>query len=171
VAGGPSSGLVAIGACGFFGQAASAVGALDWLPPGFEWPAGREYTLTTAQGQHVLLIRSAGRIQVYDSRWRFLRGWPARSALKLRLIDDGTVEALTKGAGGLVFDLEGRLLSQRAYKANEYIDLYNRLPAGEPVNVPTTPWLYMFSSPLLSWLMVATGLVGWFVISRPPVET
>jgi hypothetical protein len=163
----PSGFLVAFGALAFFGQGISAVGGLNWLPPSFEWPAGHvNGVLTTDDGRHIVLIQGAGRIQVYDSSWRFLRGWPAGTALKLRLLEDGTVEALSKGLRGFVFDLHGKLISQRVYGVREMVDLENSLPRGDRIFVPTSPWLYAFSSPFFGWLVGVVGMLGWFVANR-----
>jgi hypothetical protein len=163
----PSSFLVAVGACGFFSQMISGVGGLDWLPPSFEWPAGHpDDAITTANGTHIDLIKSAGRIQIYDSRWHFLRGWPVQSVLRIRFLGDGSVEALTKHQKGLVFDINGRLLSRRVYEVHESVHLLDSLPPCENVFVPTSPWLYIFSSPFVSWIVLMGGLAGWFVASR-----
>jgi hypothetical protein len=164
-----SSVLIAAGACGFFGLGLSYVGGLNWLPPSFEWPAGFvDGVLTTSNRSHIVLIKPAGRVQIYDSVWHFVRGWPAGAALKLHLLADGNVEVLMKGQWSFVFDLNGKLISQRRYGVHEFIDLENSLPAGESVFVPTSPWLYIFSSPLLSWLV---GAAGYFVARRRSLES
>jgi hypothetical protein len=161
----PSSFLVAVGACGFFGQGLFAVGAQNWLPQSFEWPAGSVGdVLTTADGGHIILIQGVGRVQVYDSNWHFLRGWPVLGARKLRLLEDGNVEALTKYERGFVFDYNGKLISQQTYGIREFVNLENSMPRSAGIFVPTPPSLYIFSSPLLSWLVFATGFVGWFVV-------
>jgi hypothetical protein len=168
----PSSFLVAFGALAFLGQGISAVGGLNWLPPSFEWPAGHvEGGLTTASGSHIVLLRGAGRIQVYDSRWGFVRGWPAGTALKLRLLENGTVEALAKGEQGFVFDLNGKLISQRVYGVHEMVDRENSLPRREWTFVPTPPWLYIFSSPFFSGLVARVGMLGWFVADYQPDQS
>ncbi len=159
----PSSILLAIGAIGFFGQGLSAVGALNWMPHSIEWPAGyADHALKTTDGDHIVLIEGAGRIQVYDPAWHFVRGWAAGPVLKLRLLADGTIEALTKGQRGLVFDLNGKLLSQRRYGIHEWIVIQNSLPPGESLWVRTSPWLFIGSNPLWSWLVAALGSAGWF---------
>jgi hypothetical protein len=163
----PCSLLIGIGAVGFFGQAISTVGGFNWLPASTEWPAGRaDHALTTTDGHHVVLVKGAGRIQVYDQGWHFVRGWAAGPVLNLRLLTDGTIEALMKGQRGLVFNPSGKLLSKRKYGVREWIELENSLPPGESVSVPTSAWLYIGSSPLLSWLVLAAGFAGWFTSSR-----
>ena len=162
----PSSFLVATGALAFFGQGISAVGVLNWLPPTFEWPAGHvDGALTMADGGKVVLIKGAERIQVYDANWRFVRGWPAQSALKLRLLPDGKVEALTKGLHGTVFDLRGNLIARRTYEVREMVKLQNSLAPCPRVFIPTSPWLYILSSPFLSGTLLNAGLLGWFVVA------
>lgn len=160
-----SSALVMIGASGFFGQGIVANGA-NWLPSSFEWPAGTvDDALIMTNGDHLILISGVARVQAYDGSWHFLRGWSVPRALRLRLLGDGTIEALTKGEKGFVFDVHGNLISQRTYAAREFVDLENSLPHTGGVSVPTRSWLYIFSSPLLSWFVFAAGLVGWFVCS------
>ena len=164
-----SSFLVAFGALAFFSQGISAMGGLNWLPPTFEWPAGHvDGALTTADGSHIVLLRGPGRIQVYDPGWRFLTGWPAGTALKLRLLEDGTVEAFAKGLKGFVFDFQGKLITQRVYGVREMVDLENSSPRGERVFVPTSPSLYIFSSPFFSGLVAGVGMMGWFVVDHKP---
>lgn len=167
----PSCLLVFLGAGGFFGQALSAVGGLDWLPRSFEWPAGRaESALTTSGEIRVVLIKGAGRVQVYDSNWHFLLGWPVRNPLRLRLINDHAVEVLTKGERGFTYDLTGNLLSQARYRVPEWISLQDSLPLDESVWVPTRPELFFLSSPLWSWLLLAAGFAGWFFARPKPAQ-
>jgi hypothetical protein len=163
----PSSFLIAVGAVGFFCCGISYTGGLDWLPSAFEWPAGFvDGVLTTSSHGRIVLIKPAGRVQVYDPAWRFLRGWPVSAGLKLRLLQDGTVEVLTKGQKGFVFDLNGRLLSQETYAVRDFLDLENSLPAGESIFVPTPWWLYVFSSPFLSWLVMLSGFMPVMLLGR-----
>ena len=151
----PSSALVVIGASGFFGQGIVASGP-NWLPTSFEWPAGRvEDALTAANSYHIILVSGVARIQVYDRNWRFLRGWSVPRALRLRMLGDGTIEALTKSEKGLVFDVRGSLISERTYGIRESEDLENSLPHTGSVLVPTPASLYVFSNPLLCWFVFA----------------
>lgn len=162
----PSSFLVAVGALAFFGQMTSGAGGLNWLPSSFEWPAGRaDDGLTEADGTQIVLLGAAGRIQIYDPHWHFVRGWPVRSILRIRLLGDGSVEALSKNERGYVFGTNGELLSQRTYEVHEAVRSLNSLPPPTRVIVPTPFWLYIFSSPLLSWLLIMAGMAGWFVVS------
>jgi hypothetical protein len=163
----PSIFLIAIGAIGFFGCSIFYTGGLNWLPSTFEWPAGFvDGVLTTSSHDHIVLIKPVGRVQVYDPAWHFLRGWPISAGLKLRLLQDGTVEVLTKGQKGFVFDLNGKLLSQKTYPVRDFLDLENSLPAGESTFVPTSWWLYIFSSPFLSWLVMLSGFVPVMLLGR-----
>lgn len=161
-----SSALVVTGAGGFFGQALFASGGQHWLPQSFEWPAGTvEDALITADGAHIILVRGVGRVQVYDSYWHFLRGWTVPAVLRLRLLGNGNLEALTKGEKGFVFDTSGNLISKHAYETREFVDLENSLPHTGSVLVPTPRLLYIFSSPFLSWLVFGLGFLGWFTLS------
>ena len=63
--------LILVGAGGFF---ASGLAALDVVkvPGSVEWPAGYvNGVVTTADGKYVVPLMPAGRVQLYDSQWRF----------------------------------------------------------------------------------------------------
>src|SRR5262249_12353168 len=65
------SGLAVIGSLGFFGNAFSDVGGLNWLPASFEWPCGYvSGVATTDSGLYVVPHTPSGRIQVYDADWK-----------------------------------------------------------------------------------------------------
>ncbi len=131
----------------------------DWLPPSFEWPAGYvQGVLTTLRGNRIILVKGVARVQVYDARWHFVRGWHVDRAQKLHLLPDETVEVLQRGGCKSVIDVNGKLLSQGMLSPKD-IDLHN-LPLGEDARVPTSPFLYMFSSPAMSLLVVVFRGVG-----------
>jgi hypothetical protein len=89
----------------------------------------------------------------------------------LRLLENGTVEALAKGEQGFVFDLNGKLISQRVYGVHEMLDLENSLPRREWIFVPTPPWPYIFSSPFFSGLVPGVGMLGCFVADYKPDQS
>lgn len=159
-----SNALIIVGACGFFGQ--FVAGGRNWLPGSFEWPAGKvDDVLSTTNGYHIVLVPGVARIQVYDDSWHFLRGWAVPGLLRLDLLSDGTLEALAKGEKAFVFDTDGNLISQKTYGTREFVELENSLPKTGGAIVPTPKLLYAFSNPLLSWLVFATGFIGWFICS------
>jgi hypothetical protein len=142
------------------GQALSAVGGLNWLPPSFEWPAGAvEGMITTPTGLRVVPTTAAGRVQVYDGEWNFLRGWHigpgASGAFALRPLGTDRFEVITaRGNHRYVFDTDGQLIAEGTYPAGEYSQLST---AGAPAVVPTAWWLWIFTNPLHAWLVLAGG--------------
>jgi len=66
-----------VGAGGFFAAGLSAMGVIT-LPDSFEWPSGYvRGVVQTQDGKYVVPHIPAGRVQLYDSQWRFIRGWHA----------------------------------------------------------------------------------------------
>jgi hypothetical protein len=128
----------------------SASGALDWLPPSFEWPFGYADVLTLPNGIHIAAHMPSSRIQVYDGDWRFLRGWHVRAYagfFKLLSADENHVELITqRQSRQLIFSLHGHLVfdgpSPLEYSAVTGITESQRVP---------TPWLLLpFSNPFFS---------------------
>jgi hypothetical protein len=67
--------FVVLGAAGFFGTALSSLGMVK-LPPSFEWPPGYvNGVVTSPSGLCIVPLDPSGRVQVYGSDWRYLRGW------------------------------------------------------------------------------------------------
>jgi len=152
--------MIAVGITGFLGQAFSACGGLNWLPQSFEWPAGQvDGVITTSSGLRVVPTNAAGRVQVYDADWNFLRGWHigsgASGAFALRPLENDCFEVITaRGNHRYVFTTDGELLTAGTYPSQDYTRLST---AGEPAVVPTAWWLWPFTSPLISWLIFAGG--------------
>jgi hypothetical protein len=163
--------MVAVGIIGFLGQAFSAVGGLNWLPRTFEWPAGSvDGMITTPSGLRVVPTTAAGRVQVYDAEWNFIRGWHigagASGAFALRPLDDDRFEVFTaRGDHHYVFSIDGELISEGTYPGGDYSKLST---AGQPAVVPTSWWLWVFTNPLHGWLVFAGGfaLFGLACIRR-----
>jgi hypothetical protein len=160
--------LMVVGAAGFFGSALSAAGGLNWLPNSFEWPVG--YTggvISTGEGLHVVPHTPSGRIQVYDADWSFLRGWHVDAdagTFKLGAPGGGRIEVITaRGQWQYVFDLDGRLISKSTYRPKSY----DSFPAeGASLVVPTSPWLWTFSHPGISWTVIAIGMGILIIMQR-----
>jgi hypothetical protein len=156
-----------VGAFGFFGAALSATGGLNWLPTSFEWPVGfANGVVSTRDHFFVVPHTPSGRVQVYDSNWKFVRGWHVDAGggtFKLSTPQANRVEVITaRGQWHYVFDLSGKLLSKENYGPGSYSSFSNE---GESCFVPTAPWLCVFSSPLYSWLSAIAG-IGLFIVAE-----
>lgn len=153
--------FMAVGVIGFFGSGVSALGGLNWMRPSFEWPIG--YTtqaVTTKHGLHIVPHTPSGRVQVYDAKWKFLRGWHVDASggtFKLTSTNSNTVDLITaRGNWQYVFDFEGKLLSKSNYDPSSY----SKFPdIGEFHVVPTAPWLWLFTNPFLSWGTAVSGMI------------
>jgi hypothetical protein len=158
-------GLMALGAAGFFGIALSATGGLNWLPQTCEWPAGSaKGVLVMPNGEHVIPLRAAGRIQVYDSAWKFLRGWYVDAyagTFEIQIFDTNRIEVLTaRGDMRYLYSLSGSLLSKGTYASQNYADFH---PGAQSVIVPTHWWLWTFTGPFYSWAVAMLGLAMQFL--------
>ena len=104
-------------------------------------------------------VFSLGRVQVYDSHWKFVRGWHVDAGggtFILRVLQGGRVEVLTaRGEWRYVFELSGNLLSKEHYLSAAYSSFPKE---GQSRFVPTAPWLWVFSNPIYSWLSAAAGI-------------
>jgi hypothetical protein len=159
--------LMAIGGLGFFGTALSASGGLRWLPSNFEWPVGfASGVLIMTDGKQVVPLTAAGRIQVYDSEWRFLRGWyvdAGAGIFKIRPKDDKIEVITARGRMRYLYTIDGSLLSQDSYAPQSYADF----PAhGPSAVVPTRWWLWLFSHPFFSWATGAAGMLLLILIDK-----
>ncbi len=153
--------LISIGVIGFFGSGLSSLGGLNWLGATFEWPAGFvSGAITTKDGIHIVPHTPSGRIQLYDTNWKFIRGWHVdASGGTFKLVPTGAniVEVITaRGQWDYVFDLDGNLLKKESYSPANYSSFPE--PA-EAYFVPTKPWLWIFSHPFLSWGTAACGMI------------
>jgi hypothetical protein len=153
--------FMAIGAFGFFGIAFSACGG---LPFSFQWPVGSaKGILVMPEDQYVVPLRAANRIQIYDSEWKFLRGWYVDAhagTFEIRIINTNKIEVLTaRGDLRYVYNLDGSLLSKGTYSPE-----YSEAPSAEQsVIVPTHWWLWPFTGPFYSWALVIFGMAIQFL--------
>ncbi len=152
-------GLMAVGGLGFFVSPLSSLGGLQWLPSSFEWPVGSARgILVMPDGRHVVPHTASGRIQVYDAAWRFLRGWHVDAGggvFVLRNAATNQIEVITARRHlRYLYELDGSLVSQATYSPRRYSDL---TASGISSDVPTRWWLWLFTSPAHSWIVLALG--------------
>jgi len=157
--------LILIGAAGFFAAAFSAMGIIR-LPTSYEWPAGYvSGVVTAADGKHIVPLMPSGRFQIYDPKWHFIRGWNVNAGggnFKVGLSPDGVIEVFTaRGEHHYSFTQGGQLISSETFS-----EPYSSLPEGESVVVPTSPLLWIFSSPFLSWGLALFGFVGVALLKK-----
>lgn len=163
---------LAVGGLGFFATTLSGLGGLRWLSPTWEWPvSSARGIIVMPDGKHVIPLKSAGRIQVYDPTWKFLRGWHVDAAggtFILRLFDTDKVEVITaRRAMRYVYDSGGVLLSEQTYAPQKYSDFW---APGQKAVVPTRWWWWPFTSPAHSWIIAVTGAILLFLAqSAKPV--
>jgi hypothetical protein len=155
--------LFLYGCIGFFGQAAAATGGLSFLPGSVEWPVlWPETTARDSSGNSIVGLASAGRIQVYDPRGRFLRGWfvdASGGVFKLQVTSSDQIEALTARAQRrFVFSLQGSLLEESTYAPAPYDAVITRPSAARSVRAAWPLW--PLASPFIAWALFACGMIG-----------
>ena len=153
--------LAALGGMVFFGLGFSHFGGLRWLPASFEWPVGSARgSLTMPDGTHVVPVALAGnKLQLYTSDWRFLRGWyvPAGGGgqFHLQLAQSNKIEVITRrNAMRYLYNIDGTLMSEQSYAPKAFADFPG---STERIQVPTPWWLWMLTSPMHPWLVIAAG--------------
>lgn len=159
-----ASALLVIGAAGFFAPMLYAFGALNWLPQSVEWPVGSADGVVWASGWNVVPHRHAGRVQVYDRDWRFVRGWAVPGGDKIKLVPAGTgrVEVVTPG-GRFLYTLDGELVSSVDLTWDGYLALPE---GGERRAVPTPFALRLFATPIVPWVVMMLGFVVLYRLDR-----
>jgi hypothetical protein len=162
--------LLALGGIGFFGLAFSSVGGLRWLPNTFEWPVGFvRGSLTMPDGTHVIPVELAGnRIQVYSPDWRFVRAWYVPEGgggrIHIQIAQTNKIEVFTRiHTMRYLYDLDGSLVSAQTYAPKAFTDFPG---SDESASVPTHWWLWMFTNPAHSLLILALGGILVFFASR-----
>jgi hypothetical protein len=155
--------VVMIGGSGFFAPSLLQEGVFR-PSSALQWPAGYvNGVATTPDGKYVVPLSAPGRVQLYDSRWRFIRGWQVRAGggdLKVETTPEGTIEVFTsRGLQHYSFTQEGvPILAVRSGAGAD--DNYGFLPRGKSIAVPTSRLLWVFSSPFLCLLVTAIGMAG-----------
>jgi hypothetical protein len=158
--------LVLIGFAGFFAEMMSGTGIIK-LPKSYEWPAGYATGVKkTASGLYVVPLEAEGRVQLYDSNWHFLRGWNVDALggdFKVAPTPEGNIEVFTaRGEHQYSFTENGDLLSTASLS-----DSFWSLPKdGQTVIVPTSPLLWAFSSPAISWGIGVLGFIGLGLVKK-----
>jgi hypothetical protein len=153
-----TSGLVVmIGASGFFATMLVTVGTIP-LPDSFEWPPGYvRGVVETSDGKYLVPIVPAGRLQIYDSNWHFLRGWQIDAHGGSFTVDyspDNKILVFTaRGRRRYAFTETGKLISETGLPDSFAVEEF-----GEYMSVPTWRLVWVFSSPSLSW---GFSLLGW----------
>ena len=157
--------LLAVGGLGFIAPLLCATGLLK-LSDDTEWPVGSaRRTFTAKNGEHVVLVEAASRIQVYDPNWRFRNGWrisPGEKGFDLRLGSETNVEVITRHQR-FVYSLNGELISQGEYAPQQLHDSHK---SGESAIVPTHWSLWVLTSPAHSWIVAALGGGLLFLCNR-----
>jgi hypothetical protein len=160
--------LVIVGAGGFFATALLEMGVLK-LSNSSQWPAGYvSGVIRTPDGKYVVPLIPPGRVQLYDPQWRFLRGWHVNADagdFKVECAADGKIDVLTaRGLHHYTFTQDGNLISAKSLSS--YNSFYSRHTEGASVVVPTSPLLWIFSSPFLSGGVAAIGGIGLTVVKK-----
>jgi hypothetical protein len=165
---GPLGFLLLVGVFGFFAAPLAAIGLLK-LSNSFQWPAGYVNGVArTPNGIYIVPLVPAGRIQLYDSQWRFIRGWHVDANAGDFIVKsrpNGTIEAFAaRGLYQYYFSESGRLISSQTLSSDpEYYSLHRE---GMSIVVPTAFLLWVFSSPFLSWGIAAIGGVGLVLVKK-----
>jgi hypothetical protein len=152
--------LMLVGCVGFFVALLAADGILKF-PNTFEWPAG--YVKGVARmtnGHHAVPLESSSRLQLYDEKWKFLRGWHVdalSSDFKVECPADGLIEVYTgKGHHLYRFTELGELVSSTKYDRD-----FESLPASDSyVALPTSPAGWLFSGRFISLGVYFFGMLG-----------
>jgi hypothetical protein len=151
--------LALIGWLGFFANLAPQIGFVNTAT---EWPLGHaDQVLVLPSGLRAATHFASGRIQLYDERWQFVRGWQVRASggvFRVRLTPEGALEVLTaRQRRRLIYSTEGALLSSGTYAPGPYPHT-----ADGGADVPTPSWLWLLSNPIHAWGVMASGLLlGW----------
>jgi hypothetical protein len=116
-------------------------------------------------GRYVVPLVPSGRVQIYDSQWQFLRGWSVEAQGSEFGVECSSkeIEVLTaRGEHCYSFTDDGKLISTSSLS-----EPYYSLPkTGESVKVPTSPLLWVFSSPFLSMGLAVIGFVGIALVKK-----
>jgi hypothetical protein len=111
--------LVLMGFTGFLSGFFAALGMLKWVPQSVEFPLAAVEGIDVDR-EGILFVASSfySRIQVYNSRGKYIRGWflddTGGGQLKIKVNNENKVEvAIYKGRKIDVFDEKGKLIESR----------------------------------------------------------
>ena len=141
------------------------VGESHFLPDSFEWPVGYADNIISIQsGLHIVPHIPSGRIQIYSSDWKFIRGWSAHASgrdFKVMPFDEGKQQIAIVTARGdkkYYFDIDGKFLSRESVLPFSY----NLFPkSGTSHWIGTSIWLLPLAQSYIAWCISMTGVVGW----------
>jgi hypothetical protein len=86
-----------------------------------------------------------------------------RGDFKVQYSPDGVIEVFrARGEHHYSFTEDGHLISSTRILPNSF----SSLPKGQSVVVPTSPLLWVFSSPFLSWGVMVIGFVGMAILKK-----
>ncbi len=160
--------LIVIGGIGFFGSALSATGGLNWLPSSFEWPIGyTDNAAKTQDGFYVVPHTSSGRIQIYDTDLKFLRGWNVDAhggTYKISISKENLINVYTaRGNWHYLFNLQGDIISKEKYVSGSYSSFPD---SNLSLNIPTNIFLLVFSHPFISWFFAVIGIATLIILDK-----
>jgi len=113
--------FILFGLTGFFSGVFSAFGMLKWIPESVEFPlAGIEGIAVNREGSLFVASGPYSRIQVYNAKGEFVRGWflddTGGGALKIKINDENEIIVATaRGNHIYIFNENGRLLQSGKY--------------------------------------------------------
>ena len=163
-----------VGAGGFFAIMLVSTGAIT-LPNSFEWPAGDvRGVVETSDGKYLVPLVPAGRLQIYDSNWHFLRGWQVNANGGSFTVDyspDNEILVYTsrvrhrfaaaEDGRRYAFTETGKLISEMSLP-----DYFVVAGSREYMSVPTWRILWIFSSPFLSGGFALIGGAGLWAADK-----
>jgi hypothetical protein len=154
--------LILYGGAGFFFQGLAGTGTLPFVPASTEfpvlWPSAN---VRDTQGQTIIGMAAAGRVQVYDARGRFLRGWfvpNGGSDLTIVATTADRIEVFTGRGKRLLYDANGECLDEsRAPSGALAVARRAEGPRGAPITSPFLLW--PFAHPVIGFAVAALGMV------------
>jgi hypothetical protein len=158
--------LVLVGCVGFFAIGGAAAGILK-ISNSFEWPVGLVTGVaTTPNGNRVVPLGSLGRLQLYDAKWKFLRGWhivALTGDFKVECPPTGTIKVYTaKGQHLYTFTEQGELVGSTMYDGD-----FESVPASDSyVAVPTSLVGWLFSREFICLGVSFLGFLGLGIVEK-----
>jgi hypothetical protein len=158
--------LVLVGCAGFFAIDGAAANILK-VSNSFEWPAGYvKGVATMANGNQVVPLVSPGRLQLYDAKWKFLRGWHIEaltSDFRVECPPNGMIKVYTaKGHHLYTFTEQGELVSSTFYDGD-----FRNLPANDSyIAVPTSPVGWLFSGQFVCLGVSFLGFLALGIVDK-----
>jgi hypothetical protein len=113
--------LILLWIIGFFGGLLSSLGVLKWIPDSIEFPLAHIGDIdVNRNGELFVLSRFYGRIQVYDQKGDFMRGWfyyAPSGEVSMKITDSNEIEVAAFGSDEIfLFNENGKLLKASKYE-------------------------------------------------------